>query len=67
MTSTASGVAESRELTLATVSIGPITLHRIPATVVTGAYPTSVLLGNSFLAKVEMTEESGVMILRQKY
>jgi aspartyl protease family protein len=66
-TSTASGVAESRELTLATVSIGPITLHRIPATVVTGAYPTSVLLGNSFLAKVEMTEESGVMILRQKY
>ncbi|MGE3295737.1 MAG: TIGR02281 family clan AA aspartic protease [Porticoccaceae bacterium] len=65
--STASGLAESRELTLATFSIGPITLHRIPATVVTGAYPTSVLLGNSFLAKVEMTEESGVMILRQKY
>lgn len=65
--STASGVAEARALTLATVSIGPITLHEIPATVVTGAYPMSILLGNSFLAKVEMTEEGGVMVLRQKY
>lgn len=67
VTSTASGVAESHEVTLATVSIGPITLHQIPATVVTGAYPASVLLGNSFLTKVEMTEEAGVMVLRQKY
>lgn len=66
-TATASGVAAARELNLATVSIGPITLHDIPATVVTGPYPMTVLLGNSFLSRVEMTEESGVMVLRQKY
>ena len=66
-TSTASGVTAAHDLTLATVNIGAITLHDIPATVVTGPYPMTVLLGNSFLSRVEMTEESGVMVLRQKY
>lgn len=67
MTSTAGGVVPTRELTLAKVSVGAITLHQVPAVVVIGAHPPHVLLGNSFLTKVEMAEDAGTLVLRRKY
>jgi aspartyl protease family protein len=48
------------------VTVGSITLHNVPAIVVVGNYPANVLLGNSFLHRVEMQEQSGVMVLRSK-
>lgn len=67
MTSTAGGVVPTRQLTLAKVSVGGITLHQVAAVVVIGAHPPHVLLGNSFLTKVEMAEDAGTLVLRRKY
>ena len=66
-TSTAGGVVATRSLTLAKVSVGGITLRQIPAIVVVGVHPPHILLGNSFLTKVEMTEDAGTLVLRRKY
>ena len=66
-TSTAGGVVATHELMLAKVSVGGITLHEIPATVVVGQSPSQLLLGNSFLTRVEMNEDAGTLVLRQKY
>ena len=65
--STAGGVVETFRVTLDKVSVGSITLHNISASVVDGSHPTNILLGNSFLSKVEMTEQAGVMVFRKKY
>ena len=65
--STAGGVVETFRVTLDKVSVGSITLHNIKASVVDGDYPTNILLGNSFLSKIEMTEQAGVMVFRKKY
>ncbi len=64
--STAGGMVETYQVMLNKVSVGGITHHNIPAMVIDGAYPEHVLLGNSFLSKIEMEERNGVMILREK-
>lgn len=66
-TSTAGGIVTSHELTLSKVSVGGITVREVPATVVIGEHPPHLLLGNSFLTKVEMAEDVGTLVLRQKY
>ncbi len=65
--STAGGVVASRSLTLSKISVGNITLREIPAVVVIGAHPPHILLGNSFLTRVDMSEEAGTLVLRSKY
>ena len=65
--STAGGVVETYRVTLDKVSVGSITLHNITASVVDGDHPSDILLGNSFLSKVEMTEQAGVMVFRKKF
>ncbi len=65
--STAGGVVETFRTTLDKVRVGNITLHNISASVVNGDHPTQILLGNSFLSKVEMTEQAGVLIFRKKF
>lgn len=66
-TSTAGGVVPAHELMLTKVSVGGITLHEIPAIVVIGRHPSHLLLGNSFLTRVEMNEDAGTLILRQRH
>jgi hypothetical protein len=34
---------------------------------VIGNFPAQVLLGNSFLSQIEMSEEAGVLVMRKKY
>lgn len=65
-TSTASGVAAATAVKLPKVSVGSITLHQVQAVVIEGNFPREVLLGNSFLSRVEMNENNGVLILRSK-
>ncbi len=65
--STAGGMVNTYHVPLDKLVIGNITLHQVDATVVIGDFPSQVLLGNSFLSRVEMTEEEGVMVLRTKY
>lgn len=65
--STAGGIVNAFEVDLDKLVIGNITARQVSATIVVGNFPSNVLLGNSFLSRVEMTEEEGVMVLRKKY
>ncbi|KJS04680.1 MAG: hypothetical protein VR73_14290 [Gammaproteobacteria bacterium BRH_c0] len=64
---TAGGIVNSYYVTLNKVSIGGITVHGVPASVVEGNFPVQILLGNSLLSRLEMQEQAGVLVLRQKF
>ncbi|MFT7653123.1 MAG: aspartyl protease family protein [Limisphaerales bacterium] len=60
---TAQGVADAFFLKLDNVTLGGITVRGVNAMVISGEYPTEVLLGMSFLNKVKMQNEGGVLVL----
>lgn len=64
--STASGVTPMYALTLTKVKLGGIQLYNVKAGVIEGRFPTEVLLGMSFLNKVEMNRDGNKMELRKK-
>lgn len=64
---TASGVVRSYFMTLTSVKVGGIELTNVDAAVVDGAFPLQTLLGMSFLSRVQMAENNGVLELRSKY
>lgn len=64
--STASGMAEAFMVKLAKVKVGEIELRDIDAAVINGTSPTEVLLGMSFLGKLEILHKEKVMELRKK-
>lgn len=66
LANTASGVVKSKSVMLPKVTVGGITVYQVPAMVIEGGFPTDVLLGNSFLQRTEMTEQNGVLVLRNK-
>lgn len=65
--STANGVVPVYRVTLAKVRVGEIELTNVAAGVLEGSSPQQVLLGNSFLNRVEMQRQGQVMLLKQKY
>ena len=65
--STANGTAPFYHVTLDKVKVGEIELTNVAAAVMEGNSPTEVLLGNSFLNRVEMQRQGRVMLLRQKF
>lgn len=64
--STASGMVEAFIVKLAKVKVGEIELRDVDAAVITGDSPTEVLLGMSFLGKLEIQHKEKVMELRKK-
>jgi len=54
-------------ITLDKVRVGEIELKNIQAGVLESASPTMILLGNSFLNKLEMKREGQLMLLKQKF
>ncbi|WP_308366016.1 MULTISPECIES: TIGR02281 family clan AA aspartic protease [unclassified Microbulbifer] len=64
--STANGVTQAYRLKLDSVTIGGIKLHSVDATVHTDDFPQITLLGNSFLSRVDMEQQRGVLILRAR-
>lgn len=66
MVNTASGMASAYSVTLDRVQVGSISLNSVRALVIEGGSPTKVLLGMSFLNRVEMTNLSNIMVLRSK-
>ncbi|MFT4520905.1 MAG: aspartyl protease family protein [Halioglobus sp.] len=60
---TASGVAPAYSVTLSSVNVGGIQVNNVPALVVKGDYPRTVLLGMSFLRHVKLEEHRGVLSL----
>lgn len=61
---TASGVAGGYALELDRVQVGELTLRNVPALVIRGDSPREVLLGMSFLKRVEMRNEGNMLVLR---
>jgi aspartyl protease family protein len=64
---TAAGNASSHFVMLDEVRVGGITVNTVQAAVVEGAYPQDILLGMSFLKHVGLSEDEGVLTIRQKY
>ena len=66
MTQTASGTAKAYTVVLKRVTVGDITLNDVSALVVDGDSPTEVLLGGSFLNRLNMKREGKVLHLIKK-
>jgi aspartyl protease family protein len=64
--STAGGVVRMYGLRLSNVKIGDIMLYDVEAGVIEGNFPTTPLLGMSFLGKLEMKREGQQMELKQR-
>lgn len=64
---TASQVVQAFYLTLERVKVGSIELRNVEGIVIDGPQPEEVLLGMSFLGRLDMSNEGGRMLLRKKY
>ncbi len=64
---TASGVARTYRVTLDTVQVGDIRVRNVTAAVIEGSRPRRVLLGMSFLDRLEIENRGEVMVLRKRY
>jgi aspartyl protease family protein len=64
---TAQGQANSYIVELDSLVVGGIEAHNVRAAVIPGNYPVEVLLGMSFLRKVKIEQQAGVMVLKQDH
>lgn len=62
---TASGLELSYQVRLRSVKVGPIELNGVNATVMQGEFPTQVLLGMSFLGRLESERTPTMLLLRK--
>lgn len=66
LSETASGYAKIYLLQLKQVRVGDIELNDVPASIHDDDFPTVILLGNSFLSRVNMAREGRVLQLEKK-
>ncbi len=66
MMDTANGKATAHIVTVNSVRIGGIEINNVKTAVMHDLSSSKVLLGMSFLSKVEMTQKNGVMILKKR-
>lgn len=64
---TAQGRVSSFFFTIDEVDIGGLVAHNVEAAVISGSYPTEILLGMSYLREVAVAEENGVLSLTKRY
>ena len=64
---TAAGIVKGYAIKLDQVSLGPLNIRNVPATVLEGNAGTEALMGMSFLKNLEVHQESNLMLLKQKY
>jgi aspartyl protease family protein len=64
---TASGIAKIYLVNLKRVKVGDIELRDVTGAVHEGDFPTVTLLGMSFLGRLDIHREGGVLELRKKY
>lgn len=65
--STASDVVTGYSIILPQVKVGQMTLSNIAAVVIEGDQPSEILLGMSYLGRLEISHQQGAMLLRQKF
>lgn len=64
--STANGIVTAYRVMLDSVRIGAVQVNNVEATITMGDFPEDILLGNSFLNRVEMRRDSGVLVLESR-
>lgn len=64
---TASGRERAYQVLLDSVSVGALKIHNVPAVVLDGNLPSTILLGMSFLGRMEMERRSGALVLIKKW
>jgi aspartyl protease family protein len=64
---TASGLAKTYQLKLDSVSLGGIKLQNVEGSVLEGGFPQEVLLGMSFLNRLEIQNQGNVLLIRKKH
>lgn len=64
---TASKIERAWAVTLDSVKVGNIQLKNVPGIVLEGSQPSKVLLGMSYLGRLEITNDGRLMTLRKKY
>jgi len=64
---TASGVERAYNIKLNSVKVGGIELHNVDASVLEGSLPAEVLLGMSFLQRLEIRNTGQALLLKKKY
>lgn len=67
LANTASGIVQTYNVKLTKVQIGEITLHGVDAAVIEGRFPTEVLLGMSFLGRLDIKRDGNRMELEQRF
>ena len=65
--STASGVAPAYVVNLSNVQVGAVSVPNVEAMVIEGSFPREILLGNSFLERMEISRDGKIMTLRRKW
>lgn len=65
-TQTANGVVTTYRTRLAEAGLGNILLHDVPASINPHMQPDAVLLGMSFLKRIEFTQRGDTLTLRQR-
>jgi len=64
--STASGLSNAYRVVLPSVTVGTVTVNNVEALVNMSDYPKTILLGNSYLGRVAMSVDQGVLVLQSK-
>jgi|AntAceMinimDraft_1070359.scaffolds.fasta_scaffold107153_1 aspartyl protease family protein len=63
---TASGQVKSLQLMVAEMTVGDIKVNNVSVAVLPGEFPVDILLGMSFLRKVEISQNAGLMLLKSR-
>lgn len=63
---TANGLTHAYSITLKSVRVGDIELNNVGAFVIDGGYPKKILLGMSFLERVDMQRNANGLFIRKK-
>jgi aspartyl protease family protein len=64
---TASGMQGAKLVNLKSVEVGGIRIENVRGAVIEGGFPTTILLGMSFLKHVDIKESGGVLSLSRAY
>ena len=65
--STANGIVSSYLVTLDKVSVGSVEVNNVEALINMSDFPDIILLGNSYLSRVKMYRENGLLVLQSHY
>jgi len=64
---TAQGNTDAYQVILCSVAVGDVLLTNVRAFIIRGRFPQTILLGNTFLSRVNMRIENTAMTLQAKY